>query len=100
VNKKDAIELRRMNWKQGHVVDPNKMTHHLLFAAISLSSKFNIKTFYEIGTCAGNGARMWSLMFPNTHIKTLDLVNGGHIDNTEAQERLKGFNNVEMVYHN
>ena len=72
----------------------SRIDQHLIFAAISLSPIFDIKSIYEIGTCAGNCCRVLALMFPDAQIKTLDLPSNP--DGTNAIRILSKFKNVTM----
>lgn len=47
--------------------------HLVLFAAISLSQNFNINNILEIGTFDGRTAAIFSRLFPNSSITTIDL---------------------------
>jgi len=83
--------------------------HHFVFCAIA-SSNIHVKSMFEIGTCAGNCARLLSNIFPKSLIKTLDIpenykdiipkVCRSMQDRDNAAKLLDPLKNVEMLEYN
>ena len=71
--------------------------HHLMFSAMSISPLLDIKTIFEIGTCAGNCCRMLALLFPDAQITTID-INEKSSDAEHANELLNNYSNVQRLY--
>jgi len=98
VKKEDVIIQRAIHHDPGYDHSITRIDHHLIISAVSISPLFNIKSFFEIGTCAGNTCRILSLMFPQAQIKTLDLPTNA--DNNHAMQLLSPLKNVKMEYYN
>lgn len=100
VDRKAAIGQRRAYQDFNYIGTniTNRIDHHLIFSAISISSLFNIKSVFEIGTCAGNCCRVLASVFPDAKIKTLDLEEG-HGNDENAKRLLGPLDNVEMLYY-
>ena len=68
--------------------------HLVLFACISLSQKFNINNILEIGTFDGRTAAIFSRLFPNASITTIDLEvdSENYIDTYDRSQNYQEFN--------
>jgi len=75
-----------------------RIDHHLIFSAISLSPRFDIKRIAEIGTCAGNGCRVLAELFPEASIETIDLLDNQNNEN--AKRILAPYKNVKRECFN
>ena len=85
------------NYHKAKDIDGRIIHHHFIFCAIA-SSNMYIKSIFEIGTCAGNCARLLANIFPESVIKTLDVPENKDRDN--AVKLLSPLKNVEMVEYN
>lgn len=100
INREQAIEQRRKTQNFDYIGPQytKRVDTHLIFSAIAISSKFDIKSLFEIGTCAGNSCRVFALSFPQAVIKSLDIRDDSD-DTRYAQNQLKEFSNVELCYY-
>ena len=68
---KKLIEIK----KENKILNNRSMSseHEVLFSSLSSNPKFDIKEILEIGTYDGANAFLFSLLFKNSHIETIDL---------------------------
>jgi len=85
------------NYHKAKDLDGRIIHHHFIFCAIA-SSNMHIRSIFEIGTCAGNCARLLSSIFPKSVIKTLDVPENK--DRNNAVKLLGPLKNVERMEYN